>query len=154
MVNARATDLSGDGRPARREQTPSAPREDPARASAFLWVLSILTLVGIVAISLVPGWDPRLPGPRHLPHAGAYAVLMVALLALMKGRSAVRPWVMVGAAVGLGFLLVTIGALLELAQRAVHRDFEAMDVAANAAGVAAALTAWIILRTVLAPGRR
>ncbi len=120
----------------------------------MLWVLSVLVLVGIVAMSLVPGWDPGLPGPNHLPHAVAYAVLMVTVLALTKRQPAGRAGVMVAAAVGLGFLVVTMGALLELGQRAVHRDVEAMDVAAHAAGVAAALTGWIILRSVLAPGRR
>jgi hypothetical protein len=154
-VTARATNLPGDGRPAGRERARSAPAEDPSRASAVLWVLSVLVLVGIVAMSLVPGWEPGLPGPKHLPHAVAYAVLMVTVLAaLTKRRPVVRPGVMVAAAVGLGFLVVTIGALLELGQRAVHRDVQAMDVAADAAGVAAALIAWIILRSVLAPGRR
>jgi hypothetical protein len=117
-------------------------------------VLSALVLVVIIAVSLVPGWDPGFPGPRHLPHAVAYAALMVTLLALKQRRSAARPWVMVAAAVGLAFLVITIGALLELAQRAVHRDVEALDVAADAAGVGAALAAWLILRMVRALGSR
>jgi hypothetical protein len=158
-VNATAIDLSGGGQPAGRplvgrEEVRSAPSPDAARGSAAQWVPSALVLVVIIAVSLVPGWDPGLPGPRHLPHAVAYAAWMVTILVLAQRRSGTRPGVMVAAAVGLAFLVITIGGLLELAQGVVHRDVEALDVAADAAGVAAALAAWLILRTVRALGSR
>jgi hypothetical protein len=42
---------------------------------------------------------------------------------------------------------VALGAVIEVGQAAVHRDTQLADVAANALGVAAAVLAWVLVRS-------
>lgn len=100
-------------------------------------------------LSLAPVWDPDLPGPLdQLPHAAAYALLTILLLALVSRRGTADPSTDVVVAVAISLSLIILGCFMELAQAVVGRDVEAADAVANAVGVSVALLAWLIVRAI------
>ncbi len=115
-------------------------------ARAAGWILIVAVLAAIERYSIGPDFRSPLGADAPwdlLPHVAAYAALTLALLliAVPPGgeRQAIRALVVSLSAVGLG-------VAMEVAQAAVHRDAQAVDVLANAVGVAAAVGAWALLR--------
>ena len=97
------------------------------------WLLVVVVVVGVVGGSLArPSAAPAFvwEAPGWLRHAGAYFV--VALLAFYATEERWHPTVAVG--------VIALGAGVELAQAFVpYRTASLVDVAANAAGVFAAV---------------
>ncbi len=115
-------------------------------ARAAGWILIVAVLAAIVRYSIGPDFRSPLGADAPwdlLPHVAAYAALTLALLliAVPPGgeRQALRALVVSLSAVGLG-------VAMEVAQAAVHRDAQAVDVLANAVGVTAVVVVWAIAR--------
>ena len=123
----------------RRGHPDAVTRRTPAIA------LGVLLIGGLAIVSLGPFPQPDLPRPlESLPHAAAYAVGMLIVLAAMPRRpgEGVRSRDVAIIAVS----LIVVGAVLELAQRLVGRDVEAVDVLANALGVTIGAVVWTVVR--------
>ena len=114
------------------------------RLDVALWTLSVLALVGIVALSLGPGPDRAdlFPHADKVWHLLAYAGLTGSwLLAAVwrPGRGSGR-WP--HAASPILWTAVALGTGLELLQRTVDRSADPLDWAANVLGICAAAWTW------------
>jgi VanZ family protein len=101
-----------------------------------------LALAGVVFLSLGPEVHPGSELMDRLAHVAAYAVL-TALLLLARDRRQAGPRLSI-LAIGVG--LVAFGTAMELAQGAVHRDTDVVDVVADAFGAGAVLVTYSVLR--------
>jgi VanZ family protein len=109
-------------------------------------LLAVVVLGGIIYLSLAPVWDPDLPGPLdQLPHAAAYGLLTLVLLAgLSRSKNGGEvDWIV---AVAIALSLVVLGSAMELAQAITGRDVQSADAVANAVGIAVALAGWLCLQ--------
>lgn len=113
------------------------------RAVLFFRVLFAAALVTVTVLSLIPSSSlPQTPSDK-INHLVAYAALSLLLvLALPEGRVVPR-----GLALSL-LLVVAYGVLIELLQRIVGRQFDYLDIAANAAGVVIGAGAGVLARIV------
>ena len=134
-----------------RSENPSGVRPSRSHNTTWLsaaWGLIALTVLGgIVYLSLAPVWDPDLPGPLdQLPHAAAYGLLTLVLLATLSRRRKGEGlhWL---SAVAIGLSLVVLGSVMELLQAIAGRDVQSADAIANAVGIAIALAGWLFLTT-------
>jgi VanZ family protein len=108
------------------------------RLSRAWWLGGWLLLAAVCAGSLLPVRLPSVAtGSDKLLHAGAYFVLMVWFCGLQpRGRHLV-----------VGGLLFTLGFVLDWLQGfAFRRQFDLLDVSANAGGI---LVGWLLCRTLL-----
>ena len=107
-------------------------RHAPDAVTPAITGLAILVVGGLVALSLGSLPQPDMPGPlEQLPHVVAYAAATFVLLSVIDRRRDLGR-----ATIGLvAASMVIVGSVLEVAQRAVKRDVEIVDVVANSLGV-------------------
>lgn len=124
-----------------------AERRAPGTVNPRILAASVLIVLGLAALSLGPFPQPDLPGPLELlPHAIAYATGTLVLLALgdRDGGLRRRP----ARVLLIAASMILLGIVLEIGQRVVDRDVQLTDVAANCAGVGAAIAVWALARWV------
>jgi VanZ family protein len=128
----------------RRATRGSKIRSEGARWIGAWWVATGITVVGVVILSLGPDVNPQSALLDNLAHVAAYAVLAAVLLVARDPRGAVSWPSMFVLAVG----IVSLGAAMEFAQAAFHRDATVADGVADAIGVTLGLGAYSLMRVI------
>lgn len=110
----------------------------PLRYPWFWLVLGWLLVIGVCVGSLLPAQAlPAIKLSDKLLHAGSYFLLMLWFAGLYRRKH--HPWI--------AAILLALGIILDVAQaNTVTRMFDVRDIAANAAGIIAALllSLWLL----------
>jgi VanZ family protein len=114
---------------------------------ALLWSMAATTLGAILILSLKT--QPPLPSfvlADKVGHFAAYGFFTATVLLAAVWRPRRGPGPYPGSARAITLIVITLGALLELAQAFVGRDASMWDAVADALGVAAAYGSWRLVR--------
>jgi VanZ family protein len=130
----------------------SSTTEDPkpalSRIDAILWVAAAASLAWLLIASLGPA--PRIMNTFHFAdkvfHALHYALTTLLFLLAAVWRPGRGPGPAPRAATAIVVTAVALGAAIEVIQGFIGRQVDALDLGADAVGVALGLGVWFALR--------